>query len=97
MKSILSIILFLIVIVFGASFAMLNDQPVFLDYYFGKIGDISLPIILFGAVIIGLIIGIFGSFGLVFSIKRKYKKLLKEKNTIESELNNLRTLPLKDE
>ncbi len=96
MKSILSMIFFLVVLVIGTSFAMLNSQLVNLDYYFG-ITESYLSVVIVVSIFFGMILGLLCCMGLLFSARRKTNKLLREKRIIEEELKNLRTLPLKDE
>lgn len=92
---ILYYLLLLVIILLGASFATLNLQDVSINYY---IGERRLPLALllaltfsFGAVS-GLILGFW------FLLKSKFKhfRLGQRLKLAEKELENLRTIPLRE-
>ncbi|THB68902.1 MAG: LapA family protein [Gammaproteobacteria bacterium] len=97
MRSIITIILFVLMLVLGTSFTMLNNNPVTVEYYFGKIENVSLPLVLFIVLLIGVFLGIIGSLGLLYSMKKKNIRLVRDKKRAEEELKNLRTMPYRDE
>lgn len=90
------IIFSLVLLVIGILFAVLNADPVTLHYYFGD-KNFPLSLILIIAIIIGAILGIIASSGIVIKLKRENSKLRKLSELSEKELKNLRTLPIKDE
>lgn len=95
MARILSLIFLLLVLVIGLAFAVLNAEPVQLHYYFGsQYVPLSLTLVL--ALIIGAILGVFASSGLVLRLKRENARLQKTIKMTEKEVVNLRTMPVKD-
>lgn len=90
------IIFSLILLIVGILFAVLNADPVTLHYYFGD-KNIPLSLVLIIAIIIGAILGVISSAGVIVKLKRENAKLRKLTALSEKELKNLRTLPIKDE
>lgn len=90
------IIFSLVLLVIGILFAVLNADAVTLHYYFGD-KNIPLSLVLIIAIIIGALLGIIASSGVVIKLKRENSKLRKLSELSEKELKNLRTLPIKDE
>ena len=90
------IIFSLILLIIGILFAVLNAEPVTLHYYFGD-KQLPLSLVLISAIIIGAILGVVASAGIIIKLKRENSKLKKLTELSEKELTNLRTLPIKDE
>lgn len=90
------IIFSLILLIIGILFAVLNAEPVTLHYYFGD-KNIPLSLVLISAIIVGAILGIIASAGIIIKLKRDNSKLKKLTELSEKELKNLRTMPIKDE
>jgi len=96
MKRLLLLILFLLLLALGISFAVHNAELVTLNYYFGAIsGPLSLIVII--ALAAGAVLGVSTSLLLVFSQRRKVARLQRKLNTCEQEIRNLRHLPLRDQ
>lgn len=95
MKRILIFIGFLLVIVLGLSFAVMNASEVQLNYYFGTFSA-PLSLVVVGAIAIGALLGVLASVGMVLSQKREMARLRRSMKLTEKELSNLRALPLKD-
>ncbi|KPJ93639.1 MAG: hypothetical protein AMJ53_06895 [Gammaproteobacteria bacterium SG8_11] len=95
MKRIISIVVLLIVFLFGASFALQNPQKVELSYYFFKFQP-ELPWIILVSILIGIVLGVIAMLSIVIRLKRDLLKKNKEVKVIEKEVANLRALPLKD-
>lgn len=92
----LAYILFaLILLVTGILFAVLNAEPVMLHYYFGDT-EVPLSLTIISSIIVGAILGVFASAGIVFKLKRENSRLRKSSELAEKEITNLRTMPLKD-
>jgi len=85
------VVVILLVVALGLSFALLNSEPVTFNYYIGK-HDIELSLILVITLIIGALLGVAGSFGVVLKTKRQTFKIKKEMKNSAKELNNLRSL-----
>ena len=90
------IIFSLILLIIGILFAVLNAEPVTLHYYFGD-KHIPLSLVLITAIILGAMLGIIASAGIIIKLKRDNSKLKKLTELSEKELTNLRTMPIKDE
>lgn len=96
MKRILGLVFFLIVLAFGLFFGLLNADPVTVDYYLGT-REIPLSLILVITLLAGALLAALASIGLVLRMKREISRLRRKVGVTEKELNNLRSIPLKDE
>lgn len=83
------------IVVIGLAFHVRNDQLVSLDYYLGTI-DISLSILVIAAMLVGAVLGIITSLGIILPLKREKSRLNKQVKQAEKEVENLRSLPLQD-
>lgn len=93
---VLSYLLLLIVMFVGLTFASLNSNVVNFNYYLGKI-DIALSLLLvftFGA---GILIGLLVAIGPWIKVKRESRRLKSRLKVVEKEVENLRSIPIKDE
>lgn len=90
------IIFSLVLLIIGILFAVLNAEPVTLHYYFGD-KNLPLSLIIISAIIIGALLGIVASAGIIIKLKRANSRLRKVSELSEKELTNLRTMPIKDE
>jgi lipopolysaccharide assembly protein A len=95
MLRILSLIVFLLVLVTGLAFTVLNAEPVQLNYYFGT-RFVPLSLTLVGALIAGVVLGIAAGLGMVLRLKREIARLRKTVKVTEREVLNLRSIPIKD-
>ena len=86
----------LVVIIFGVTFAVLNAESVQLNYYLGSI-ELPLSLVLIVAMIIGALLGIFASLSLIIGSRRSATKLKRSVEVAETEIVNLRNIPIKDE
>lgn len=91
----LIMIFYVLLILFGISFATLNASPVLVNLYFVKL---SMPIsvwmtIMFGA---GLFLGMILFSFRYWRLKVAYLKLKNQFNITAKEIKNLRAIPLKD-
>ena len=96
MKRIVYLILILVVTLFTVTFTLLNSQPVKVSYYFGSY-EIDLLIVVVICLVIGALLGVTAVLGKVFSLKQEMSRKDKKIRITEKELENLRSLPLKDE
>lgn len=92
---IITTLFLLVVIVIGVSFAVLNAQLVTINYYIAQ-HDIPLSLLLVLVLSAGCMLGVFTVIVWVIKLKRAAIILKKQINLLEKELNNLRTLPMKD-
>jgi putative membrane protein len=95
MNRLLFLILFLLLLALGISFAVHNAVPITLNYYFGSItGPLSLVVVI--ALAVGAMLGVSTSLLLVLRQRRKVARLKRKLDTCEQEIRNLRHLPLHD-
>ena len=96
MKRVIYLILAMILIIVGIYFAVLNADNVTLHYSFGST-EVPLSFILVIAMIIGAILGVAASASLFVGSRREIARLKKKVDVAEKEVNNLRSIPLRDE
>jgi putative membrane protein len=77
-------------------FAVLNAEPVKLNYYFGS-RDVALSLILVLAMIVGAMLGVIASASMIISNRREVVKLRKSVQLAEKEVANLRSIPIRDD
>lgn len=96
MKKIIYLILFLVLLVLAVTLNVKNDQLVTLSYYFNLEWRAPLALIVTASFVVGLAFGwLFMSLSLLknkHAVGRANKKLAK----VEKEVENLRSMPLKD-
>lgn len=95
MLNIITIIFFIILIILGLSFSLLNSTPVELNYYFSSI-QLPLAFALVTALVIGVLFGALAVLSMVVKLKRETMRLKKTIRASERELSQLRALPIKD-
>jgi putative membrane protein len=91
---VIKLLLLLIFMLIGASFAIINDAPVAVDLYFTKL-ELPLSLLLLLALGLGLLLG--GLAGMIYFMRvRKENADLKRKaRLVNEEVQNLRTMPVK--
>ncbi len=96
MSKILYAIAIALIALLGVIFAILNAETVQINYYFGsKDAPLSLAIIL--SMLLGAILGLFASLGLILKSKREVSKYKRLAETAEKEIANLRAIPIKNQ
>jgi len=73
-----------------------NTSPYIVDFSIVQFTDIPLGILLFFAMIFGILISLFFLLGLILSMRKKYKKLKKDHELINKEVQNLRRIPIQE-
>ena len=96
MKRIIKLILILLVTVLAVTFTLLNSQPVKLDFYIGNF-ETDLVIVILVCLVLGSALGITAVLGKLISFKQELLRKDKKIKVTEKEVENLRSLPLKDE
>ncbi len=86
------IFIFLIV---ALSFALLNANPIEVNYYIG-ISKLPLSLLLVITFAVGCVVGLFITISWYWRARWEGRKLAKKLAIAEKELTNLRTMPLKD-
>jgi putative membrane protein len=79
----------------GVALAVMNADPVNLNYYFGS-RELPLSVLLVAAVFVGAILGMVAGLGGMMRVKRENADLRKQARLASEEVNNLRSLPIKD-
>jgi len=88
--------LFLVVlIVIGLSFAVLNSQPVSLNYYFGY-RDVPLSMVVVLALAGGAVIGVLVGAGTIIKLKAQAGQLRRRLRNAEKDSDQVRILPAKE-
>ena len=96
MRRIIKYILIFLVTVFTVSFTLLNSQPVKIDFYLGSF-EIDLVIVILVCLALGSLLGVMAVLGRLISLKQELIRKDKKIKVAEKEVENLRSLPLKDE
>ena len=95
MSRVFSLILIAILVLLGLAFAVVNSKPVELNYFLAS-REVPLAMVLVLTLILGALMGIVFSLGLVIRLKRETLRLRRRIQQTEQEVVNLRTMPLKD-
>ncbi len=95
MKRLLFLIIILLLVLFGLSFASLNPEPVALRYYFGSL-ELPLSLLLSLVLAFGALLGMLVSLSLWLREKRRCAHLQRRVRLNEKEIRNLREIPIKD-
>lgn len=88
-------LIFIIVLVAGIGFTALNAVPVSLDYFLGTVTT-TLPWVLLFTLLAGFVIGLLIASLAWFGARRDARRLRKQLRTLETEVTNLRHLPIRD-
>ena len=95
MARLFGFLLLVSLVVLGLSFAVLNAEPVSLNYYFGY-RDIPLSMIVVLSLAGGALIGVLVSMGMILRLKQQAGRLRRQLRTAEKEADQLRILPVKE-
>jgi len=96
MTRIISLIFFLVVLLLGLFFGVLNAEEAMLDYYWGKV-QLPLSIIMVLSLVVGAVLGVMASMVVMLRLKHQISKLRKDVRNTKKEVANLRSIPLKDD
>ena len=91
------VLLTLVGVVFlaGLAFFLRNAQPVDLDYFLGE-SILPFSVWLLTALVIGVVLGWLSVLPVILIMKRQKARLLRQLKVNETEINNLRAVPVKD-
>jgi len=92
----LKLLFFILAMMVGAAFTVLNAEPVLFNYYFGS-REFPLSVILIGTLGLGIFLGILSGLNTMLGLKRKNSILRRRSRLVDEEVKNLRSLPLKDQ
>ena len=96
MKRLFYLLLVVMTVVVGVTFAFRNSQPVEIVYYLGLKWQGALSIALLVTFATGVIVGYLASLHMVVRMQRDLVRARKEVRQVEQEVQNLRALPIKD-
>jgi putative membrane protein len=96
MKRLFYLIVIIVALLLGITFAFQNRQEIDLAYYFGLHWRGPLSLALLVALTIGVAVGYVASLRMVLRMQRQLVQARKEVRQIEQEVMNLRALPIKD-
>lgn len=88
-------LLILLVIILFVFFTSRNPGDIQIDYYLG-VASVPVAVLIISSLFIGSVVGVLISLGLILKTKRNMAKLRRQMKATEEEVNNLRTLPIKD-
>jgi len=94
-KRIIGFVLLLVVALAVLAFVVRNDAPVAVDYFLA-VREVPLAAALVGALFLGVIVGVLASLGWVWRLRRRMRALRREVDNSRKEVENLRSMPLKD-
>lgn len=92
---ILRLLFLLFMVVLGTALALQNAEPVPFDYYFDS-QKVPLALLLVGTLLFGALLGWLSALPWVIRLKTQLGALRKRQKLEQQELENLRSLPLKD-
>lgn len=92
----ITIILYLLLMIIGVSFAVLNASMIDLNLYIIKF-SLPLPLLLTLVLGLGLIIGFFLGLYKYWRLKFSFNKIKNQLKLTEQEIKNLREIPLKNQ
>lgn len=96
MKRVLYVIVAIVILFIGVTFAFHNRQTVEVNYYFGLSWTGPLALALLGAVAIGVAVGFLASLRSALRLQRQLAAARGEMRQVEQEIQNLRSMPIKD-
>lgn len=92
---VISFLFLIAVVVLGVTFAVLNAGAVEINYYFGA-RKVSLSLLLAYALGVGMLVGFLASLSSLIRLKKDNVKQKKTIKDIKQEVDNLRSIPIKD-
>jgi len=84
----------IVLVVFGLSFAVLNAEPVSLNYYFGY-RDIPLSMVVVLSLAVGAVIGLLAGMGMILRLRQQVGGLRRKLQSAEKHTDQLHILPAK--
>ncbi|MGD8937349.1 MAG: LapA family protein [Thiogranum sp.] len=95
MGRLLGFVFLLTLTVIGLSFAVLNSQPVSLNYYFGT-RDVPLSLIVVCALAGGALLGVLAGLAVILRLKAQAGQLRRQLRNAQKEADQWRILPVED-
>jgi len=91
----IKLLVFVLLLISGAAFAVLNSQMVKLDFYF-SIVELPVSVIIIAFMAIGSLLGVLASSVIMLRLKHENNGLKRKANMVIEEVKNLRTMPIRD-
>jgi len=95
MARLFGFLLLIVLVVFGLSFAVLNAEPVSLNYYFGY-REIPLSMVVVLSLAVGAVIGVLVSMGMILRLKQQLGGLRRKLQVAEKRGDLLHIFPAKE-
>jgi putative membrane protein len=95
MRRLVGLVFALLIVSFGLSFALLNAEPVAVDYYLG-VSTLPLSLALTLSLVLGAILGLLATTGLLVRQRTELVRLRRRLGHADKELSELRKLPVRD-
>jgi len=89
------IFLYLLLIIFGVSFAALNASPVEVNFYFTVL-KMPISVVMTAMLGVGVLVGFFLFLCRYWRLKSECRSIKNQLKLTEKEIKNLRSIPLKD-
>ncbi len=96
MSRVLSVVVALVLLGVTIAFSVINAHPVVINYYLGS-AELPLALLVVICLILGILIGFLLALGWVLRLRVDLLRTRRQLKTAQKELDNLRTLPVKDE
>jgi putative membrane protein len=96
MKLFLYLLLFIVIVAFGLTFSLKNPQLIELNYYPDVVISSPLSVVLLVTLLLGVLIGVLTMSVSKLRKGRELARARKEINKLSEEVENLRSLPIKD-
>lgn len=93
---VISLLLFLLVVLIGVSFATLNAESVKVNYYFGVI-TMPVSLLIVSSLVLGLLLGVVLTGFRIIRSSTENLRLKQRLKLVEKEVENLRAIPIKNE
>jgi lipopolysaccharide assembly protein A len=90
MKRIFHLVVFLIVLAAGLTFALKNSGPVELVYYGGLHWQAPLVVVLFAAMLVGVLLGLLAGLGLALRRRRRREQASRSRSSSSSSSQDVR-------
>lgn len=94
MRRLIALLIIIVIIALGLSFAMLNPTSVALDFYLGE-ATLPLSLALVMALALGAFLGLMVGLTVVLRQRWQLRQLKRQLQSTQSELSELRKLPIR--
>ena len=96
MSRLLSVVVALVLLAATIAFSVINAHPVVINYYVGST-EMPLALLVVICLIVGVLVGFLLALGWVLRLRMELLRTRRRLKTAQKEVDNLRTLPVKDE